>query len=312
MSTKKLIVPVGPAGSGKSSWANKYAEDHQDEEVKIIERDWVRFNLIVKNDGVRDWDLYEFSKKNEREVTKICDTMVKGAIKDQVETIIISDTNLTKKYRDRWKELAAIGGYLYEEKPFTCDWETLVKRNNNRQGGISLKVLRDQYLRFQKYIGRNVYYPDTSKRGAFIVDIDGTIADMEGIRKPYEWDKVLLDKPRKEIIAIVHGLWDRGLEPVFVSGRDGCCKKDTAKWLSKYVWNAYFGEELDPDFYLFMRNEGDNRKDSVVKEEIFWKYIAKNFNVVAAIDDRHSVLNLWEELGIPNIINVNGGLYNEF
>ena len=34
-----------------------------------------------------------------------------------------------------------------------------------------------------------------AKEKAIIVDVDGTLADMRGVRSPFEWDKVLQDKP---------------------------------------------------------------------------------------------------------------------
>ena len=37
-----------------------------------------------------------------------------------------------------------------------------------------------------------------AKELAIIVDVDGTLADMKGIRGPFEWDKVHLDKPHQD------------------------------------------------------------------------------------------------------------------
>ena len=49
---------------------------------------------------------------------------------------------------------------------------------------------------------------------------------------------------------------------------------------------------------LFMRAPGDMRKDTIVKEEIFWRDIADNFNVQFVVDDRPSVCRMWRELGL--------------
>ncbi len=40
------------------------------------------------------------------------------------------------------------------------------------------------------------------------------------------------------------------------------------------------------------------RKDTIVKEEIFWRDIADNYNVQFVIDDRPSVARMWRELGL--------------
>ena len=46
------------------------------------------------------------------------------------------------------------------------------------------------------------------KKRAIIVDIDGTLALMGGIRTPHEYDKVHLDKPNKPIIDLVHLMYN--------------------------------------------------------------------------------------------------------
>ena len=44
------------------------------------------------------------------------------------------------------------------------------------------------------------------KEKAIIVDVDGTLADMRGIRGPFEWDKVSQDKPHQDVIDLVKDL----------------------------------------------------------------------------------------------------------
>ena len=52
--------------------------------------------------------------------------------------------------------------------------------------------------------------------------------------------------------------------------------------------------------HIFMRTDGDHRKDYDVKREIFAE-ISETFDVIAAVDDNPNVVALWEELGIPEI-----------
>ena len=47
-----------------------------------------------------------------------------------------------------------------------------------------------------------------------------------------------------------------------------------------------------------MRKNGDSRRDSIVKEEIFWNDIEPKYNVLAVFDDRDQVVKMWRELGI--------------
>lgn len=61
-------------------------------------------------------------------------------------------------------------------------------------------------------------------------------------------------------------------------------------WLQKYF--------LDPH-YLFMRATGDNRRDDIVKRELFDAHIRDHFNVRYVLDDRDRVVKMWRnELGL--------------
>ncbi len=296
---KQLILTVGISCSGKTTWSEDFVRNRCD--WVNLNRDDVRFNTFTQ--GKRDWTKYKFNNKNEKRVTNIIDGFSEETVA-QGCNIIVSDTNLNEKTRNKWKAFAEQHGYNYSEKAFPIEWEEARKRNQQREGGVSESVLWTQYLRMNEYLGRRTYKGTPKKPNAVIVDLDGTVACMKGVRKPFEWDKVGQDKPRLFVINMLEGLMDQGITPVFLSGRDGCCQKDTYDWIYRHI--------MDTDFHLFMREANDSRKDKVVKEEIFWKYVANNFNVVGAIDDRSSVLQLWRELGINNIIDVSGDRYYEF
>ena len=296
----RLVLTVGAAGSGKTTESEKIIKENGGIFKWVnLNRDEIRFELFC--DGKRDWTKYKFNKTNENRVTKIIDKSLENAVAVG-DNIIVSDTNLNPDIRAKWKKIALENDYVYEEIAFQVPWTVLQKRNIQREGGIDTKVLRSMFLRMEEYLGRKTYTPDTSKPKAVIVDVDGTVADMEGVRKPYEWHKVSRDKPRDMVIAMVNGLSNSGHKIIFLSGRDGSCHDDTMDWL-----RSHFG-----DFEkLLMREADDMRKDFIIKEELFWR-VADQYNIVGAIDDRHQVLRLWEELGIENVINVNRGVYNEF
>lgn len=49
-----------------------------------------------------------------------------------------------------------------------------------------------------------------------------------------------------------------------------------------------------------MRPKNDNRKDSVVKKEMFDKYIRDKYYIEAVFDDRLQVCQMWHnEIGLP-------------
>ena len=71
-----------------------------------------------------------------------------------------------------------------------------------------------------------------NKPKAIIVDVDGTLADMRGIRGPFEWDKVHLDRPHQDVIDLVKDLISLNKYKIIITtGRDGVCEETTKNWL---------------------------------------------------------------------------------
>lgn len=290
----QAILTVGISSSGKTTWAEKFVSENPS--WVNINRDDVRFTLF--SDGVRDWGKYKFSKGNENRVTEVCNQKIYDAAAE-LKDIIISDTNLNSNTRNRLTEILYDLGYEVSFKVFDISFEEACKRNNQRQGGISQTIIYTQYQNYLKYIGRKTYTPDVNKPKCVILDVDGTVAKVNG-RGFFDWDKVSTDLPHQHVIDIVKGIQD-DTYIVCMSGRDEVCRQDTEDWLLQH--GIYVDE-------LHMRKQGDMRKDTIVKEELFWEHVADNWNVQFAVDDRPSVLRLWVELGIP-IVSV-GNPFIEF
>jgi hypothetical protein len=77
-------------------------------------------------------------------------------------------------------------------------------------------------------------------------------------------------------------------EIVFCSGRPERCRADTEAWLKKHDFNHYA---------LWMRQDGDFRRDDIVKQEILDKYIDKD-RVLFVLDDRDQVVDMWRRNGL--------------
>ena len=164
------------------------------------------------------------------------------------------------------------------------------------------------------------YEPDIELPQAVIVDIDGTLATRshykEGnnikIRNFYDYMEVHKDKVRPFTRKIVKTLMLSGTNIIFLSGRKEACRELTLNWLKNNL-GINFGD--DDNVELHMRNDfledgktPDNRKDYLIKYELFNKYVRTRYNVIGWIDDRKQVLSLVEELGIPTM---NAGSLNE-
>lgn len=281
----KAIITVGISCSGKTTLANELVEQGWVD----VNRDWIRFNVVCPGS---DWGSYKFTNKRERDVTEEQRNMVVEAAEDG-KNVIISDTNLNDSIREEWISFLTVMGYSVEVKYMHVSLEEAWERDALRPNGVGHRVIYRQWKKWLDVIDRKRYTPDLSQPRAVIVDIDGTLAEMNG-RSPYEWDRVGEDDVREVVADIVEGL-SLTNHIIVVSGRDGICYDETERWL---VRNAI------PYDALFMRECDDRRKDTVIKEEIFWDFIADHWNVTAVIDDRPSVCRMWHDIGIKNVISV--------
>lgn len=122
------------------------------------------------------------------------------------------------------------------------------------------------------------------KPTAIMVDIDGTLAHMKN-RSPYDYSKVMSDT----LDDVVADITRKYKIVVVMSGRPESCREDTENWLRKHA--IRFDK-------LFMRTTGDNRKDSIVKLELYKQYVEPNYNIFFVLDDRNQVVEMWREQGL--------------
>ncbi|MCT1453456.1 polynucleotide kinase [Corynebacterium sanguinis] len=131
------------------------------------------------------------------------------------------------------------------------------------------------------------YEPDPRLPEAVIVDFDGTLAHMDR-RGPYEFHRVGEDRVDPAVKRLV-SLLAPSVKIVVLTGRDDSCEAESRAWLA---------DNEVPFDELHMRAAGDRRSDARVKFEIFDTRLRSRFHVIAAIDDRNSVVEMWRRLGI--------------
>lgn len=282
-----LTVTRGIPASGKTTWA-------QAQNTPTVCRDDLRksvFGLQCK--GV-------LGRTAEATITTLQESMVRDLLKNGSD-VIVADMNLRAAYVRRWQKIALELGAEFVVKDFPITLDEALSRNANRTDSVPENVIRDLHRKFgdlrpvdlslnENSVRVRQYTPLTDKPRAVIVDIDGTVANLDG-RDPYDYsDAVLNDKPRKNIIELVNTLSDAGYAILFVSGRKAMCYWDTWVWLARHTEVVSFA--------LYMRRDGDNRRDRHVKYEIFDNDIRDNYNVAFVLDDRKQVVDMWRELGL--------------
>lgn len=133
-----------------------------------------------------------------------------------------------------------------------------------------------------------IYTPDTTLPRAWVFDMDGTLALMHD-RTPFEYEKALKDHRNHPVARIAGALRTAGDKIVVMTGRDAMWRSDAIYWLSLH--------DVKHD-ELIMRPEGDRRRDSIVKLELFWEHVAPRYNVQGTFEDRTRVVEMWRSIGL--------------
>lgn len=121
---------------------------------------------------------------------------------------------------------------------------------------------------------------------AIICDIDGTLAH-KGDRSPYDWSRVGEDSVDETIKILLQRFYEHHI--LLVSGRDEVCRTNTELWLE--------ANDIEYDA-LFMRPEGNNEDDRIIKRRIYEEEIKDKYEVLLVLDDRPKVIRMWRELGL--------------
>ena len=268
----KIYLTKGLPASGKTTWA----------EDAVLISDGTIIN--INKDDLREMlHANKSTKYRESFVILAQEALTKLAF-EKGHDVIWSDTNLNPIHEKRANALSD----CVEIVDFThVSVNECISRDRNRAKSVGEKAIREQYNKWLRK-APVLLEQDETKPKAIIVDLDGTLAHMSG-RSPFEWHRVGEDSCDETVAEIVRLHNDAGYKILIVSGRDSVCKDISEKWLD---------DNNIPNDFIFMRPEGDSRKDSIIKLELFNNYIRGNWNVKFVLDDRRQVVDVWRELGL--------------
>ena len=271
---KKVILTRGLPGSCKTTWAKQMLNENPNS-YKRINNDDLRKML---DDGHYSSDMEKFIKK-------AVDVLVLLAL-EEGKHVILDNTHLSETSINRIKELVkGKAEVVIEDKFLDVPLETCIKNDLKRFDSVGKDVIINMY---EKYLKKTEpIIQDESLPKAIIVDIDGTLAHMKN-RSPFDWNKVDEDEV-DEIIKGISNTYSNSGKVIIMSGRDGICRDKTIKWLedNNIIYDM-----------LFMRAEGDFRKDSIVKRELFDKNIKDKYYIEYVMDDRNQVVAEWRNMGL--------------
>lgn len=280
---RKVILMKGLPGSGKSTLAKKIISENP-ESYKRINRDDLR---AMFDNGTT-------SQSNEKFVKKVRDILIVKCL-EEGKSIVVDDTNLSETNLRRVTQLVQEYNTKYNEKVIVevievnTDVAVCIERDALREKPVGEKVIRKMHEQFFKdspeYAIQN---PELPK--AIICDLDGTLALMNG-RNPFDASKCDQDELNEPVANVLRNYKKLGYEILLVSGREDRYKEPTLRFLEKHAI------EFDD---LIMRKSSDNRKDSIVKTEIYTDFIKDKYFVEFVLDDRNQVVDTWrKDLKLP-------------
>ena len=288
----KATILVGISGSGKSTYVNEHATSNS----VIINNDTVRRRCLGISPEDNLWDYYKFDKTIESQVKSEADTLINHAFYNKKD-LWIDNTNLTATKNEHLKKhLEKLNYEVYFHNLNTSsNINTYLYRNQQRVNKLAPSVINDQYIRacINNYVDFET--GDRVQARIALVDIDGTVADHFNERSPFDWSKVSNDRPRPYVIETLKALYNFGSIDFiqFLSGRESICYDDTMIWLQNVA-----GFDMTRH-RLLMRQRRDNRKDVVIKSEIYENCIKDKYEVKFVFDDRNQVVDYWWDQKLP-------------
>lgn len=293
-----LLVLKGIAGSGKTT----YAKELELEGWVRVEKDEIRLDENIFPNG------YKYPKDETRTVQER-DKLVRQALRDGFN-VVSSDTNLNPKHIRQLQAIARQNDakFQIDDTFLKVPLEDLIERDKKRVASVGESVIRKQFHDFVKTMPTFLQYnPDLP--WCVISDIDGTLTNGPKDRSPYEWHKVGNDEINLGVAKILDGVRVIDDTPIFLfSGRSDVCRTETEDWLER--------NDIEYD-ELFMRPDdrvdenGQQVKDTVIKEELLLEHIAGKYNILFWLDDRTQVCKMLRDKYGINVIE-RGDPYHHF
>lgn len=278
---KQIILTKGLPASGKSTWAKK-----------LIDENPGMYKRVCKDDLRIMFDNAKWSPNNEKFVLKVRDEMVIQALTEGYH-VILDDTNLHPKHETRMEQIAKTGEFKGKVEVKIEDFtsvsvEECIRRDLKRLNSVGEKVIRQMYRQFLQPKPEVQEY-DPNLPMVILCDIDGTLA-LIGERNPYDASTCEQDTLNSQVSGILTVYRSEDYKVILLSGRKDTYREQTERWLK--------AQAIEYDA-LFMRQADDDRKDVILKHEMYEREIKGKYNVWFVLDDRNQVVNMWRnELGL--------------
>lgn len=281
-----ILLLVGPPGSGKSSFADKYIKENPS------------FAYINQDTQGRDGHLQKFN----------------DCIKNR-QDILVDRMNFSKSQRRRYLDPAKKANYYTKIMVFHVPYSICLERASERVGHPTIKDAETAekaiYGFFKSYVRveddevhevERVGWDREFDTKVVVCDLDGTLADCRHrlhhikVEKPNKpnwkkfFDEMPLDPVNEWCRDLLHAMSQRH-QIIYCTGRAGEYYDLSKKWLEE-------NSLAFPGFKLFSRLRGDHRPDWQVKEIIYEFEIKPRYDILFVVDDRQQVVDMWRKHGV--------------
>ena len=276
---KVLLAMKGLPASGKSSYAKELVLGNPN--YKRINRDDLRAMT----------DIGKHSQSKEKHIRAL-ELMHAEYFFSQGFSVVIDDCNLSPSAQQMWTDCAKKHNATLVWKDFTnVSVEECIARDKKRPNYVGEDVIMNMYNTFLRKPDVAPVY-DESLPDAIIVDLDGTLALFDRSNSAAAYDRDFLQDTLSPVVgALVRQEIAKGTTILITSGRRDVFYEMSHAWLVGH-------DLLSGPHQIFMRKDGDGRKDVLVKKDIYEESIKGRYNVKYVLDDRDQVVDLWRSLGL--------------
>jgi len=300
---QELLLTRGIPGSGKSTWARRWVMEDPENRVRV-NRDDIREELYGKEYHGNQ------TPENENRVTSYEHNRIKAALSNG-KSVVSDNMHLNPRFTRDFYKMAKEAGVPIRNKDFPISLDEALRRNAARDRVVPADVIRKIYSQnlgpngeFHHFDGSYAVKPFVKplvRRQGVIFDMDGTLTNVSHVRhfvrgKYRNFDMFhrssVFCPPNQEVVDMAFDTHDKNLAVIIVTARSEPYREVTQKWLD---------ERNIPYENIYMRPEGDQRQDAIVKAEIL-QDILVDYDVVHCVDDNVNVKKVWAEAGIRTTV----------
>jgi predicted kinase len=292
----KLILCQGIQGSGKSTYAKKWASEDPEHRVRLNYDD-------LRNMMGTYWVPSREHMLKGMEKLFLSEAMTKGY------DIIIDNMNLNPKTIKGYEDLVNAWNKTYDNKYeferilFDTPVEECIRRDKARPNPIGEVVIKRTWNTYRNYIIQESIKKMKEKEmiqnpnlpHCILVDMDATLF-LNTSGRPFYGDEleptdILKDEPIPATITLVKAYQATGNLVIGLSGRED--KPQIRACTLKQCENV--GIHLDA---LILRPLGSRKRGDASKKELFEENIKDKYFVDFVLDDSSKVVKMYRDLGL--------------